>query len=423
MSVGLGLDGLDPTKPAILQNVQPTLSGSANLDLDFTGGFGNTNDVTFPSVNTEIKGSWDFANGGLQSISFNHVSLNLGQFLSGVLTPVLNTIQGATRPYEPVLQALAAPLPGLSDISRFLGQGDISLLDLATVAANQTGYRELENLAESTIQLVNQINSLESQMGPNGLAIPLGDFDLGGANPDLLSQPAALDPLSTPFGTNLTNLSLGNAAQSIDVNAAIDSTPVDSSLKKSIKDFVQTLTDPTFHWGIQLPILTDPADAVFKMMLGQDATLVSLSATMNFAASSSKADGLSFAGVGLTFGGDVNVAGKFTCNYDTYGLRELVNYLDTTPSAQIDGGTIGKDILDGFYVDTNPITGTFLTLNGGVNATAGGSYGIVSVGVSGGIDTVSPITITVNDPGGGKLRFANADPSHIFTLGVSSTRA
>ena len=167
---------------------------------------------------------------------------------------------------------------------------------------------------------------------------------------------------------------------------------------------LQKLTDPTFDFNFKLPILDDPAQGIFDLLLGRDADLVSLSAAMHVHADSSNANGLSFAGVGLMFVGSIQVDATLTFNYDTFGLRELINDLGSGQSAMTIASEIPGDIADGFYVDT---AHTSLSVSGGIFAQIGASYGIVSIGVSGGVSTgdvstgdgeKSPISITLSPP-------------------------
>ncbi len=196
---------------------------------------------------------------------------------------------------------------------------------------------------------------------------------------------------------NLTNLSPDNASQ-----VSLSQIDSNSSVPQGAKDVLHRLVDPAFQFNFSLPILTNPAQGVFDLLLGHDTPLVSLTAEMHVDADSGNADGLSFSGVGLTFHGFVKADAKLTFNYDTFGLREVIRDLGPGGNA----GSIPGDIADGFYVDT---ANTSLSVSGGIYAQLGASYGIVSIGVNGGINTGNlgnePITVNVIDPGNGKLRF------------------
>ena len=117
------LDGLDNPQSA-------KLDGQADIYLTLSGGFGGDN-VEFPTIGADFELHWKFDSShptaNPPAVSFSDVTLNLGQFFDGVLEPILKTIQNATAPIKPVLDVLNAPIPGLSDLSHFLGEEDISL--------------------------------------------------------------------------------------------------------------------------------------------------------------------------------------------------------------------------------------------------------------------------------------------------------
>ncbi len=397
MNVAYNLDGLAPGGP-----VTATPSGSADIDLDVKGGFSGSNSDAFPSISTELKLTWDLASGNTPDVSFENVTLDLGQFLSGVIEPVLNVIQDVTSPLEPVLKVIDAPIPGLSDISRFLGEGNITLLGLATVAAQAAGFGEFAGLADDVIQVVELIQELN--LGSE-ITLPLGNFDLNtSADDQILDSNVVAGDISNLDLTSLSDLAANVLSQK-------NISQIEGLLPTPFASVLQQLTEPAFNLNFTLPILDDPANGVFGLLLGRDATLFSLTAEMHIKAAVSSADGgasdgLSIAGVGLSFGGFVQADAKFTFGYDTHGLRELINDLTSNDPSKTSLANIASDVTDGFYVDSS----SYLSVSGGIYAEAGGSAGIVSVGVQGGIFTGSngqdPITIKFGDPDhDGKVRF------------------
>ena len=351
----------------------PNLDGQADVYLTLSGGFGSA-DNEFPTVDADFELHWKFDSNNPTAnppaVSFSNVKLDLGQFMNSVLLPVLQSIQRETQPFKPVLDVLNAPIPGLSDISNFLGEGNVTLLELATIGADQAGYGEVANLVSNLATLVDTINGLNLHSGG---AITLGGFDLSNYDLRDLSANAPPGNISNIGDANLTNLEPDDSQIATDQNVPAGDEDAESVLQK--------LTDPTFDFNFKLPILDDPAQGVFDLLLGRDADLVSLSAAMHVHADSSNANGLSFAGVGLMFVGSIQVDATLTFNYDTFGLRELINDLGSGQSAMTIASEIPGDIADGFYVDT---AHTSRSVSGGIFAQIEASYGIVSIGVSGG---------------------------------------
>src|SRR5206468_10328542 len=102
--------------------------------------------VKFPSVYADFEMHWAFAAadpaatpkgfGGSPTIAFNNVRMGLGSFLSDIMGPVVRVVQTLTVPLQPVISVLNEPIPGLSDLSKAVGSGDVSLLTLAKVASS-----------------------------------------------------------------------------------------------------------------------------------------------------------------------------------------------------------------------------------------------------------------------------------------------
>src|SRR5262249_18495822 len=105
--------------------------------LILTASFGN--DADFPSIQTGLNVTWNFnvmwdssknhwaSDGDTPTVSFDNVKLNVGQFISKFVSPIVSKIQDVIKQLEPVLDVVTARIPVISDL---LGS-DISLLTLA----------------------------------------------------------------------------------------------------------------------------------------------------------------------------------------------------------------------------------------------------------------------------------------------------
>ena len=276
---------LDNLGGTITGEAQPTvaLSGLADANLQLQGGFGNT--TLFPSISADFHLDWSFdTNSPIQSpsVSFDNVGLDLGSFVSNLLAPILSDIQSVvnTQPLLDIQKILGTPIPGLSDLSKLLGQGNITLMSLIQVVASQTGYGPLADLIAKISQVVSDVQNL--QIGPN-IILPLGGFDLNSDN--LLSAPAALDPtdpnnLNVPDLTNPTTL-VPDDAGNFNLNNAISSlgSQLPAAATQTLNELVAGIEGALNNgFDLEFPILNNPAQTVFGLLLGQDSDLVTLTA-------------------------------------------------------------------------------------------------------------------------------------------------
>lgn len=401
LSLTADLDGLSTT-PALI------VTGSAIANLHLAGSFAGTNN-DFPGIDTDVHLNWNInsqdPNAKAPDISFDNVDLDLGKFISNVIAPVFQDIQYVTEPLNPIEQVLGYPLPGLSDLSHIIGAGDVTLLTLGGIAATVTGFGPLYDLLQKVNGVVNQFN----QFDPSGATIllPLGGFDL--STYDLRNVTSAADPTNLAV-QNLTDLSpsdIVGVAQSLAAN--IDKLPLSDSEKQFIDGFTSQLNNGV---DLEFPILQNPAGAVFPLLLGHDTDLFTLNADLHTEAAGSAASGYSIFGVGIDYGGEVQVDTHFKFAYDTFGLRSLIKDIANDNVSAVE---VAKDVAAGFYVDSS----SYFKLAGDVYAGATGSLGVFSAVVGGFVSTGNsgndPVSVTLDDPDGdGKVRlsdFAN-DPFH-----------
>ena len=392
--------GVDDITPGLFVAPEIYVDGAADLNLRLSGSFAGT-DGDFPGIDTDFHLHWEFDSTAPEAnapeFRFDNVYLNLGGFLSDLLEPVLTTIQDATEPLKPVLKVLNTPIPGLSDLAVGAGLGEVTLLDLAGAVAPYSGYGPLFDLSEKVVNILDLVQSID--IG-SSVRLPLGGFNLD--NYDLRNSIPARDinDLEVP---NLTDLeidpqnliALGQSFAEI-----VNDLPVPDEVKGILSDVTAGLNN---GFEISFPILDNPAQAIFNMLLGKDSDLFSLEAEAHLDAYGASAPtGLSIFNQAIVYGGQVSVDFEFKFGYDTYGLRTLINNL-------ADGNTsnILSDVLDGFYIATD----SYFSLAGDIYAGVGPSFGIVEVLIEGhastGDDGEAPVTVTVANPtSDGKQRFA-----------------
>lgn len=366
------LDGLNKSVPDL------GLSGGANLDVHLRGGFGTVNtSAEFPSISADLVVAWPFSTND-PTVSFKNVTLDLGTFLSHVLEPIVSNIKSVGETLAPVFEVLNKPLPGISDLSRFVTGHDVSLMTLAKIAASDSGYGPLADLITQVGTLATEASRFQDA---NGVSIRLGDFDL---NDVKNTNTAQLQP------TNLSQLSAAGIPSS------------DQALINQLKG-----TNPV-NFTFAFPIFDNPAQCVFQMLLGRHPDLVKLTADVQFTADSNQLPGLSVAGVGVTFSGNAVIKAHLELGYDTTGLEEMYR----NPNSNFI-----QDMADGFYINADPSHPRLLDLNASLGVGPEFSFGIVTIGMHGGITTGQDITLTLNDPGGDhKIRATGLDFAHPFTF-------
>ena len=363
------------------------------------GSFATNNPEDFPGIDTDLHFQWKFdsthPDANPPSISFDNVAIDLGNFLSNLLEPMLKSIQADTDKLKPVLTVLTTPLPGLSDLSQLLGHGNVTLLALAETAGDVTGNGPLADLVDKVATVLNLIDSVQLD---STVKIPLGGFSLDGT--DLRNALPALDIENTDI-SDLTSILINpnNIQHLADTfNDEVAKLGLPSDVTSALTQITAGLNQNGF--SINFPILDDPASAVFKLLLGQDSDLAVLTADAHIVSDADLGPtGLSVFGQGVDYKGHVNIDMHLKFAYDTFGLRELINDLSNGKTSDIPG-----DILDGFYVSDD----SYFKMAGDINASAGLSLGIFNASVTGSVSTpddgTTPVSVTVDSaiPGGKK---------------------
>jgi hypothetical protein len=405
LTVMMALDNISSGSPTV------EVDGAAAINMRLTGSFTGGN-LDFPGIDTDFHVNWAFSSSNPDlnppEVSFDNVYLNLGHFISDLLTPVLQNIQDATDPLKPVLKVLNTPLPGLSDLSEAVGKGDVTLLTLAGLVAPFTGFGPLYDLSQKVLTVLDTVQDIQIS---DTIRLPLGGFNLD--NYDLRSsQPAgSIDDLDLP---NLTSLDIDPAnIQALGQTFAqtVSSLPVPAEVKGVLNDITAGLNN---GFSIQFPLLDNPASAIFNMILGKDSDLFSLTADAHIKAQGELAPtGLYVFNQEIVFGGEVDVDLHFKFAYDTFGLRELIDHL-------VHGQTsdIASDITDGFYISTD----SYFNLAGDIYAGIGESIGPVEVLLDGHVSTGDngndPIAVSVANPtDDGKQRFSEFGAMPFATQG------
>ncbi|MCG6568057.1 calcium-binding protein [Tessaracoccus sp. ZS01] len=356
-------------------------------------------DSLLPGVKVNFELGWtisaDNDGGSLRSsvgtptIAFNDFQIDAGKVFSDILGPILEKVKSVTGPIQPIIDALYAPLPVLSDVSKAAGGGDISLFTLAETFSTLADGPDLTMVKRIT-NVITLLNSLPECT--TSCWVTIGSFKVLGDD--------ALDTTLTPdVAGSLITGGVPNATLLSDLNG------------KAGPSAPKTFTEPggsatagkANEAGITFPIFQEPTKA-FALLMGGDIDIVKFDSgnlTLGFAFSQEFGPVYAPPPVLLTLSGSASITARIRAGMDTYGIRKAIEMRDTASA-----GEIAVSVLDGLYFDTNDENGKPLpvvTLKGEIAAGAMVSVLVVSVGVEGGLGLT--VGLYWNDPNNdGKFR-------------------
>jgi Ca2+-binding RTX toxin-like protein len=340
-----------------------TLTGVADINLKAQAEFDPSSPIN-PRLRADINIDWSFAGsdpestdpyGDVPSVVFNNVQFDLGAFMGGFAAPIVTRIQAVTKPMQPLLDVLLAPIPVVSD----LAGTPITFASMLGPTAN------------AFFSAMNVVNTLEVPATGDNVYLPLGSF----ATTDPRVSTADLDQNSEhPEGIEVT-------IQRIKDNASDEDEAGGGGNEKraKVEAFVGATFD--FHDGLHFPILEDPTQA-FGLFIGRDAILAQLDLPKFVAGFGIEQSFMVWPLVNVGFEGGVTLTADIKFGYDTNGLHtgNVLNgffIYDTANGAPISGSN-----------PDNPEISVEATL--AAKAFLGFDLGIVSVeaGARGGIEGV-----------------------------------
>ena len=337
-----------------LSGVFPKVTTDFRLDWSIDG------DDTMPGLQlkpfSELKGTsaTNLVKSGLNDVKFEHVSLDLGSFVTDFINPILGSVRDVTEPLQPIIDFLTTPLPVISDLGPSL-----TVLDIARMTGKvNTGF------IESVADLITFINALPTDAG--SLLLDFGDFSIFDktVNPDLdITNPTedVQNKVAVPQDRTGTEADTGN-----------------DTAKKNTKSFTDKLKSAG---DFDFPIINDPTQ-IFNLLLGKDAVLMTYDLKPLVAEFSYKQSFPVYPPLFVAILGQISAEADFAFGFDTSGIKEFADSGFRNPAL----------IFDGFFIsDTNLPTGEFgtdvpeLTLSGFLGAAAELNLGIASGGVGGGV--------------------------------------
>ena len=317
-SVGLSAPSGKITLDQLSNGVDPTamfnvgLSAKVAVDYHLAANAGSA----LPGISADLHLGWGWSNQPASAttptiLGFDHVQLDLSTVFSRVLGPMYDNVRKALTPLKPVIDAINAPLPGISDISRRIGAGDLSILTLMKLYGTTTGnddYNELTKVAK--------LVSTVYQLGVTG-TIDLGSF---GVDPV-----KALAGVPTPDQVAGLLKGLDGLHSATDLLNTACSSGVDCTALGQLGQLTGdgNQVPPGGGLGFKLPLLDNPS-SLAGVLLGQDVTL----ATFDTGTFHKHFDYTATLGPLGPFFVDLGVAAtvdlRFIAGFDTYGIRKAL---------------------------------------------------------------------------------------------------
>ena len=380
----IGFDLVDPNRDGKLLlselrdvKVAATLNTSAIVSLNLQAGVGQA-DSPLPKISADLFVEWSFEKGfGAAAgtgesrapiVSLNNLGLDLGDFMTRAIKPLLENVNEYLKPIRPVLDLMEKELPGISDLSKMVGRGPVTFIDAIRLFG-----RGGETIAR-WLNIVRSIDSFiqESAETEGNIFINFGDFNFS-------------QDLRKAGEIELSSGSFSGGVSSVDdsLNRLNGGTGTGTGSTGAI-DKLKGLFGKLRQIGLDFPLLSNPAN-VLGLFTGKTVDLVTwkmpeLKAELSF----SQSFGPIIPPIPLfaNIGGTLGVSANFSIGFDTRGIQT-------------------GNFLEGFYFGdrANVFTGTDIsevTLYATFTAGASLSAGVAQAGVEGGIR--ANIGANWNDP-------------------------
>ncbi|MFM9971581.1 MAG: DUF4347 domain-containing protein, partial [Burkholderiales bacterium] len=323
--------------------------------------------------------------GGKPIIVFEAVTLDLGQFITGFIAPIVEKVHSVTKPLEPLAEMLTAEIPLLAELKA----QQRSLLDIAGTLLGQTKYASVVKAVRAIIQVIELVKTVDAflQSGEGNLKINFGDFVVGGDARSANNAQAV--PTNTP-----TNM---NANAQVPAGAA--------------KNVVSKLGTTPGAW--RFPLLTSPA-AMFGLLMGKEVTLFEYdlpSLDLQFLYEQSFPI---FPGLNAKLGGEVRATTNISFGLTTRGFLEF-------QASNYDPSKIPLIFLHGFYLSDHGIEKSGndapeATVTARITAGASvGIGGLIEVGVEGYIQAQVRFDLK-DDPNEGTGIYINNDVKQGYAI-------
>ena len=312
---------------ALSVGVETNVAGSAaipSFGFDFSSLLFSADES---NTTNSLYGSTDFY--------FDDIKMDLGTYITGMMSPIVDSLNGVLEPIYPIVDALYADTHifstlGLENV--FSDDGVVTTLDLASWFAEATGDENLsEDMKEATdfigyiknfLGLVQDLEQMEQQ----------GDFyvDYGSYTLDAFNPGGDEAPTSNADDLSLTDKSTTNQAKDGGTSSSGEPSSVFAGLMQDFYDL-----------GVGIPLIDQPVN-VIELLLGQTADLFTLTLPKLELSAEVDQDFPIWGGVEGVIEGGLSTDTNFEFGFDSSGLEAWAQ-------TGFKDSDFGK-VFDGFYV-------------------------------------------------------------------------
>ncbi len=364
-----------------------TLEGGVDLDLKLQTGLGTgTLDKTLPSFLADFTLLWEFGTGTGSTpttlpepeIGLHQIRVDAGELFKKTFDDVFGAVGDVLEPTQEVRDFLFTPIPVISDISEYFGQGTIAMIDIAR-AFGFADTRLLKDINE-VLDFIAAVTSLGSAE-----LVLIEDLEIDAEE--------ATGPAKTPD-------------QVKDLYPGADFPELD--LGGKFEDALGSLADEWDSLGLAeggdgddftYPVIDDPSCLV-GLLLGNDCVIVEWRPDpLAVKASYPLSFGPFFGVLYVTFGGELEASGNFGGGVSTRGVRMLgERLLAGEPGLDAGVSGIAKPFFQSLYLVDHDRSGKDVPefeVTGRIKAGAKFDALIVAAGIDGGIE--ASFSLNLND--------------------------
>ena len=359
-----------------------SIDGDVDIDIKVETGLGSgTIDKTLPSFATDFVLSWHFSTDSPDAlpdpvIALQDIRVDAGELFKKTFDDVFGAVGDVLEPTQEVRDFLFTPIPVISDISEFFGQGTIAMIDMARAFGN-VDTRLLKDINE-VLDFITTVTTL-------------GTAELVLVDELTIAPDEAMGPPKTP--DQIGDLYPGETFTGIDLEGSIE------SALGSLSDEWDALGAAEGGDGedFKYPVVEDPGCLV-GLLLGNDCVVVEWRPDpLHVKASYPLSFGPFFGVLYVTFGGELEANGNFGGGVSTRGVRMLGERL-LAGDTSLDAGAAGNVFFQSLYLVDLDASGKDVPefeVTGRIKVGAKFDALIVAAGVDGGIEAT--FSLNLND--------------------------
>lgn len=294
--------------------------------------------------------------------------IDLGGLLSGPVGEIFSTVDAMIEPLRPVLDLLTSEIPVLSDISKLVGGGGITVLDVIRTMGNGD-YDGAVDFIEAVDGVADTITSLAAVSGTS--KVSLGRIEAPSSTAD---KEAFLGTASSATAEGLIQTFEAVASGDI-VASPTDNDP--ESGDSSVADAYSSVNGGE----VTFPIFDDPTGILVDLLFGGNPTLVHWDMPDLVAGFSLSQSFPIFPPLFAKFFGGFEFATDFSLGYDTRGIRQAME-------GGLSASKVASKILNGVFlgdVDSEGHDKPELTFTATVGAGAELNVVVAKAGIDAGV--------------------------------------